>query len=168
MRQRSIVVFGFGVLLLGGTAWTRAQQAERASALSPAPIEDVLTAVRADLQSTRADIIKKNVTLTSAQSANFWPVYESYQKEQNTIMDEQLKGIQRYIETFDSLDDAAALSLIRAHFDRDTRMVAIREKWLPRFQDVLGTKLAVRVMQIDRRLSLTQQLQFTSKIPLAR
>jgi hypothetical protein len=74
---------------------------------------------------------------------------------------------QRFVETFDSLDDVGALGLINAHFDRDMRMVALRQKELGDFQQVLGTKLVVRVMQIDRRLSLSHQLQFTAKIPLA-
>jgi hypothetical protein len=46
-------------------------------------------------------------------------------------------------------------------------MTTLRKKWLGEFQKVLGTKLAERVMQIDRRLSLAHQLQFASKIPLA-
>jgi hypothetical protein len=82
-------------------------------------------------------------------------------------MDEQLRGIERYIESFDTLDDPAVLGLINAHFDRDERMTALRKKWLAEFQKALNTKLAVRVMQIDRRLSLAHQIMFASKIPLA-
>ena len=39
-------------------------------------------------------------------------------------------------------------------------------KWLGEFQKVLDAKTAARVIQIDRRLSLVHQLQFTEKIPL--
>jgi Spy/CpxP family protein refolding chaperone len=147
-------------------AWTAAQQARPAST-APTSIDEVLQAVRSDLQGERADILAKNLTLTSAQAAKFWPLFETYQKEQNVIMDEQLRGIQRFIEGFDQLDDAGALGLINAHIDRDARMAALRQKWLGEFQKALNTKLAVRVMQIDRRLSLAHQIVFTSKIPLA-
>ena len=109
----------------------------------------------------------KNLSLTAEQAAKFWPVYDAYQKEQNVIMDEHLKGVQRYIESFDTLDDAGALALIRAHLDRDGKMTSLRQKALGDFQKVLGTKLAVRAMQIDRRLSLAYQLQIMAKIPLA-
>jgi Spy/CpxP family protein refolding chaperone len=143
------------------------QPAQQSTGLSPAAMDEVLTAVRADLQNERADILAKNMSLTSEQAAKFWPLYQSYQKEQNAIMDEQLKAIQRFIEQFDSLDEASALALITGHFDRDTRMTELRKKWLAQFQQAIGTKLAVRVMQIDRRLSLMHQLQFASKIPLA-
>ena len=35
------------------------------------------------------------------------------------------------------------------------------------FQKVLGTKLAVRAIQVNRRLSLIYQRQIATKIPLA-
>ena len=146
-------------------AWTFAQQARPAS-VSPTTVDEVLQAVRADLQGSRADILAKNLTLTSAEAAKFWPIFEKYQAEQNAIMDEQLRGIQRYIESFDQLDDAGALSLINAHLDRDSKMVALRQRWLGEFRKVVGTKVAVRAIQIDRRLSLVHQIQFSSKIPL--
>jgi Spy/CpxP family protein refolding chaperone len=156
-------VCGFSVSMM---AWTADQQVRPVST-APTSIDEVLSAVRSDLQGERADIIAKNLTLTSEQAAKFWPLFEAYQKEQNVIMDEQLRGIQRFIESFDTLDDPAALGLINAHFDRDARMTALRKKWLGEFQKTLNTKLAVRVMQIDRRLSLAHQILFTSKIPLA-
>ena len=166
MRNSLLLVVGVCVFSVSAMAWTAAQQARPASA-APTSIDEVLQAVRTDLQGERADILAKNLTLTSEQAAKFWPLYETYQKEQNVIMDEQLRGIQRFIEGFDTLDDAGALGLINAHLDRDARMMALRKKWLPEFQKALNTKLAVRVMQIDRRLSLAHQVVFTSKIPLA-
>jgi hypothetical protein len=164
---RNTLVFTAAVCLFGisGIAWT--QQTKPAPSVATTPIEDVLQAVRSDLQGDRADIIAKNMTLNSEVAAKFWPMYQGYQTEQNAIMDEQLKGIQRYIESFDTLDDAGAKGLITAHFTRDDRMNQLRQKWFGEFQKVLGTKQAVRVMQIDRRLSLVHQIQFAARIPLA-
>jgi Spy/CpxP family protein refolding chaperone len=150
---------------LSGIAWTRAQQAQPAG-YTPTGIDEVLKAVRSDLQSQRADVMAKNLTLDASQAAKFWPLYEAYQKEQNAIMDAQLKDIQRYIESFDKLDDAGALALINKHLSRDSQMVALRQKWLGQFKTAIGAKQAARALQIDRRLSLVQQIQFASKIPL--
>ena len=165
MRQVLTIVVTAGITL-SAIAWAGAQQA-RPVANTSTSIDEVLEAVRADLQEDRADIIGKNLTLSGDQAARFWPMYQSYQKEQSAIMDEQLKGIQQYIERFDTLTDAGALALINAHIDRDARIAALRKKWLPDFQKALGTKAAVRAMQIDRRLSLAHQMQFVAKIPLA-
>jgi len=150
--------------------WAAAQQPATVATTSPTTkvttMDDVLQSIRADLQNDRADILAKNMSLTSEQAAKFWPMYQKYQAEQNVIMDDQLRGIQRYVESYDTLDDAGALALINGHFDRDARMNALRQKWFGDFQKVLGTKLAVRTMQIDRRLSLVHQIQFASRIPL--
>jgi Spy/CpxP family protein refolding chaperone len=154
------------LVILSAINWTAAQQPRPAST-SATTIDEVLVAVRTGLQSSRSEVITKNVTLTAEQAAKFWPLFDAYQKEQNVIMDDQLKDIQRFIENFEGMDDAGALALINAHFDRDTRMTALRRQWLGEFQKALGAKLAVRVMQIDRRLSLVHQLQFAAKIPLA-
>ena len=150
--------------VVGGSG-IAAQQAQPASP-TPAAVDEVLAALRSDLQATRADVMAKNLSMTAEQGAKFWPVYEAYQKAQNTIMDDHLKGVQRYIEASDTLDDAGALALIKAHLDRDERMDALRQKALLDFQKAVGTKLAARAIQVDRRLSLAAQLEIVSKIPL--
>ena len=153
----------FTVLGASGNA-----QQTQAVGTTPAAIDDMLAAVRSDLMATRADVMAKNLTMTTEQSAKFWPVYEAYQKEHKTIIEEQLKGVQRYVEAFDTLDDAGALALIKAHLDRDERMNVLRQKLLLDLQRAVGTKIAARAVQLDRRLSLAHQLEIVSKIPLLR
>ena len=158
----------FSVASVPGIAAQQAQQARPAADTAPTPtsIDELLVAVREDLQAERADVMSKSLSLTADQAAKFWPVYNAYQKEQNAIMDEQLKGVQRYIESSETLDDAGAVALMKAHLDRDAKMTALREKALGDFQKVVGAKLAARALQIDRRLSLLYQLQMVTKIPL--
>jgi Spy/CpxP family protein refolding chaperone len=152
---------------VAAAAPARAQAPAKQASTAAAPtVDETLKALREDMQSSRADIMAKNLSLTADQAAKFWPAFNAYQKEQNAIMDEQLKGIQKYVESYDSLDDAGALALMRAHLQRDAKMNALRQKWLGEFQKVLPTKLAVRAIQIDRRLSLAAQMQVASEIPL--
>jgi len=153
------------ILISMSVGWAAARQSQPAAPAAPT-VEEALAALRADLQGKRADIIAKNVTLTAEQAAKFWPVYQNYQKEQGVIMDEQLRGIQSYVDNYQTLDDSTALGLITAHLDRDVKMAALRQTWFAEFLKVLPARVAGRVMQIDRRLSLAHQVQFTSKIPL--
>jgi hypothetical protein len=165
MRQNLGVVLGVCVIAVCGLVTSDAQQVQPA-AVSASTMDEVLKEIRADLQNSRADVMAKNLALSTTQAAQFWPKFELYQKEQNAIMDDQLKSVQWFIENFEQADDAAALRLINTHFERDAKMVALRQRWLGEFQNVVGTKLAVRVLQIDRRLSLVHQAYITSKIPL--
>src|SRR5262249_14150056 len=116
--------------------------------------DEALKALREDMQHSRADVMAKNMTLDAQPAAQILPMFEKYQQEQNVIIDDQLKTIQKYVDSYDKLDDAGAMALMNAHLDRDAKMLALRKKWLAEFQKVLPTKLAVRAMQIDRRLSL--------------
>jgi hypothetical protein len=168
VRHNLSFVVCVGLIVMSAIAWTHARQVQPASAVSSSSssMDEVLVAIRSDLQNNRADIVSKNVTLTAEQAAKFWPMFDVYQKDQSVIMDDQLKSVQWFIENFENADDEAALRLINAHFERDAKMSALRQKWLGEFQKVLGTKLAVRVMQIDRRLSLAHQTYVASKIPL--
>jgi Spy/CpxP family protein refolding chaperone len=159
------------LLVVGSVVVASAQAqepaAQQATATTTGPsVEETLKAVRSDLQTARSDIMAKNLTLSADQAAKFWPMFSAYQKEQNVIIDDQLKDIQKYVADADHLDDAGALALMRAHFKRDEKMNALRQKWLGEFQKVLPTKLAVRAMQIDRRLSLAAQMEVSSQIPL--
>jgi hypothetical protein len=165
---RTFIVCALAVCLGGASALVvAAQQARPVAAAGQATVEDTLKAVRADLQAERADIIAKNITLSSADAAKFWPMFAQYQKEQDVVMDEQMRGIKSYVDSYQTLTDGDALALINAHFDRDAKMNMLRQRWFNEFQRVIGTKVAVRVMQIDRRLSLAHQLRFTAEIPLA-
>lgn len=149
-------------LALGASAWVAAQPAGKMS------LDEVVTAYRSDLQSNRAEVIGKNLTLTPGQAAAFWPLFEQYQREQNFIMEEQMKSIQTYISGSDMMDDRGVLQLMNAHIDRDEKMAALRRRWLSEFQQAIPVKQAVRAMQIDRRISLAHQLEFTSQIRLAK
>ena len=168
MRTTLASVVAVCFVSVSALAWPSSRQVRPAGSTTAAPvsIEEALKALRHDLQAGRTEIIARNVSLTADQAAKFWPVFEKYQKEQDAILDAQLKGIQQYAEKYENLDDAGALALMKAHLDRDQKMVALRQTWLAEFQKVLPGKLAARVLQIDRRISLAHQMEFASQIPL--
>ena len=163
MRHPLVLVAAVCLFSVVSTARIAAQTRP---ATPPSAIDAALAAFRADMQANRAEVMAKNLSLTAEQMARFSPVYGAYQREQNAILDEHLEDLQRYVESVDTLDEAGALGLIQAALDRDAKVVALRQKAFGDFRAVLGTKLAVRAIQIDRRLSLAYQLQILTKIPL--
>ena len=129
-------------------------------------LEQKMAQWRNDLQSKRAEIMGKAVTLNADQAAKFWPLFEQYQKEQNALIDEQMAAIRKYSASYDTLSDADSLAFVNALLDRDAKMQALRVRWLPKFQAVIPGGQAARVIQLDRRLSLLGQLDIASQIPL--
>jgi Spy/CpxP family protein refolding chaperone len=121
---------------------------------------------RNDLQAKSADLMAKGLTLTADQAAKFWPLFETFQKEQSAIVDGQLQATHIYTDRQEHLTDAEALKYINALLERDAKIHDLREKWLDKFQTVVPPKVAARAIQIDRRLGLTTQIALSSQIPL--
>ncbi len=136
---------------------------------APAPSqEEVIAQFRTDMMSKRADIMAKGLTLTADQAAKFWPLFESYQKEQDVIVNEQITSVKAYADHYQELSDADALAYVKSLLARDQKMLDLRTKWLEKFQKVVPAKIAARAIQLDRRLSNVAQIQLSQQIPLVK
>ena len=127
-----------------------------------------MTIPRNDLQAKSADVMAKALSLTADQAAKFWPLYETYQKEQREIVDGQLKATQDYGAKYASLTDSEALQYVNALLARDQKIHDLRVKWLAKFQTVVPPATAARAIQVERRLGLVTQIGLSSHIPLVR
>ena len=108
-------------------------------------MEQVIEQFRNDLQATAADMMAKGLTLTADQAAKFWPMFETFQKEQKAIIDEQLRSVVKFGQTYKHLSDAEAVAYVNA---------------------LVPTRIAARAIQLDRRLGLVGQAQISSQVPL--
>ena len=150
-------------LMMTPLAWS----ADPAPATPPTD-EQTVAAFRADLMAKRADIMAKGLTLTADQASKFWPLFETFQKEQDVIVNQQIQATEQFAQHYQQLSDKDALDYVNALLDRDEKMHDLRVKWLTKFQGVLPTKIAVRAIQLDRRLGQVAQVQISQKIPLVR
>ena len=138
----------------------------------PAPAaptdEQIVAQFRNDLMAKRADIMAKGLTLTSDQAAKFWPLFETFQKEQDVVVNEQIQATEQFAQHYQDLSDKDALTYVNALLARDEKMHDLRVKWLTKFQSVIPAKIAARAIQLDRRLGQVAQVQISQRIPLVR
>jgi len=150
------------VLALAPLAWSA----------DPAPAaptdEQIVAQFRSDLMAKRADIMAKGLTLTSDQAAKFWPLFETFQKEQDVVVNEQIQATEQFAQHYQDLSDKDALTYVNALLARDEKMHDLRVKWLTKFQSVIPAKIAARAIQLDRRLGQVAQVQISQRIPLVR
>jgi Spy/CpxP family protein refolding chaperone len=128
--------------------------------------QQVFDRFRSDLQATSADLMAKGLTLTADQAAKFWPLYQQFQKEQDAIVEGQLRATQRYASVYQNVSDSDAVGYINALLERDQKVHDLRVKWLAKFQSVVPTKIAARAIQLERRLGNITQIKMSSEIPL--
>jgi hypothetical protein len=143
-----------------------AARAQAASSDSTAVTDQDIKLLRQDIRSNKKQIIAANLTLTDAEATKFWPVYDQYAAEMTKIGDQKYALIREYAQTFGSLSDAQAQSLLDRSLALDEAISQLRIKYSPIVAKVLpGTKTAT-FFQIDRRLTGLIDLQISSQIPL--
>src|SRR5262247_261621 len=150
MHMRSTVTLL--ALVSAASAWA-ADPPAGTSTTAPTQ-EQVMQQFRDDLQATAADMMAKGLTLTADQAAKFWPMFETFQKEQKAIIDEQLRSVVKFSQSYKQIGDAEAVAYVNALLARDQKIHDLRVKYLAKFQEVVPTRIAARAIQLDRRLGL--------------
>ncbi len=152
-----------GALILLGSAF--AQQSPP-PASTPTVSDQDIQLMRQDIRSQKKQIIAANLQLTDAEATKFWPVYDAYTVETTKLGDARYALIKEYAQSYATMTDAQAKSLIKRWAATDQELVNLRMQWMPKFEAVLPGKKAALFFQIDRRVALLIDLQLASSIPM--
>ncbi len=154
-----------GSLILPAATFAQAQQQQQPAASSAGTDQDIQL-LREDVRSQKKQIIAANLQLTDAEATKFWPVYDAYTAEATKIGDTRLALIKEYAQTYDTMTDAQAKSLVKRWAATDQASMNLRMQYIPKFEAVLPGKKAALFFQMERRLSLLIDLQLASAIPM--
>ncbi len=170
-RTMSTILVLAGTLMLQATftaAQEQQQQQKEQTTASQAGTDQDIQLLRQDLRSQKKQIVAANMQLTDAEATKFWPVYDEYAAELAKIGDTKLALIKEYAQTYDSMTDAQAKSLIKRWAASDEAAMNLRMRYIPKFEQVLPGKKAALFFQMDRRLGLLMELQVASIIPMVK
>jgi hypothetical protein len=122
--------------------------------------------LRQDLRGKAKQLITKNMLLTGAEAAGFWPLYDQYAAEISKINDTRFGLIKQYAAIYLTMNADQADSMIRLLAEADQTIISLRVQYLPKFEQVLpGTKAAL-FFQLDRRLDSLINVQMATQLPL--
>jgi len=144
-----------------------AQQQQQPSS-TPTVSDQDIQMLRQDLRSQKKQLVAANLQLSDAEATKFWPVYDAYTVETTKLGDTREALIKEYAQTYDTMTDAQAKSLVKRWGAVDQQYVNLRVQWMPKFEVVLPGKKAALFYQIDRRIGLLIDLQLASVIPVVK
>jgi len=106
--------------------------------------------------------------LTESEDAAFWPVYEQYRSEVETVRDRQAKMISTYMEAYwaAELNDELAKDVLDEHFAISSAILKLEKKYLRRFRKVLPTAKVTRFYQLESKLQAEIDIFLANLIPL--
>jgi hypothetical protein len=129
---------------------------------------EALAEARALLKAGREELVREELFLTESESAAFWPVYEQYRDEVDTIRDRQAKIISIYVEAYWAarLGDELAEKILEVHFLIEKDLLATGKKYVPRFRKVIATAKVTRFYQLENKLDAEIDVALAQLIPL--
>jgi len=104
--------------------------------------------------------------LTADEATKFWPIFDQYRQEAIKANDERWALIKDYADNYNTMTDAQAQDYIKRSTAVDQQLLALRMKYVPVFEKVISTKKTALWYQIDRRIDLLINLQFSTQIPM--
>jgi hypothetical protein len=136
--------------------------AEPARSADEAELEVLLDTVRAN----RKALVAVNLDLTDDQAAQFWPLYDRYQKEINAIGDRVVALVREYEAQFRALSNDKALALTRQYLDAEAERIAVRRSYLDQFARVLPGRAVARFYQIENKMDALVRYELAATIPV--
>ncbi len=143
------------------------------SVLAAAPVfaaDDATTAdldiLRDTIRANRKALVAVNLTLTDAEAAQFWPLYDRYQAELKAVNDRLVKIISEYTDNYSKLDDARAGKLATEYLAAEEDRARIRRAYFPDFLKILPGKKAARFYQIENKMDAVVRYDLAAYIPV--
>jgi len=126
---------------------------------------DLATLV-ATFRANRKAFIAVNLALTPEQAANFWPVYDRYQKEISAVGDRITALIEDYKANYPTLSNDKALQLMRDYLAAEADRLKVRRDYIDEFAKVVPGVTVARFYQIENKIDAVVRYDLASTIPV--
>jgi hypothetical protein len=123
------------------------------------------------LDKVKADkklVVAANMNLTETEGKKFWPIYDAYQKELQTINERLANTIRSYANGYvnNSLTDDQAKKLMEDAIKIDEDEVKLRNSYFSKVNAVLPAKMTARYFQIENKIRAALKYELAGGIPL--
>ncbi len=162
-----VVTTALGGGTAGAGAAVQQQQVIVQRVISPTVSDEDIAMLRQDLRAMKMQVIGQNMALSETEGQKFWPIYNHYVKDLQTVNDQKYALLKQYAEMWATMSDQDALIYVRNWLETDGEAQALRLKYVPVVSEVLPGRKAATFFQLDRRLNMMIDLQLFSQIPLA-
>jgi Spy/CpxP family protein refolding chaperone len=138
-----------------------------AFAQTPATSTDMqilLAKVKAD----KKLLVSRNMELTEAEAASFWPIYDAYQHDLQGINDRLRATIGGYVDAYNKglVDNATAKKLLHEFLAIEKAESKLPQTYVPKLEKVLPETKVARYIQIENKIRAVVHYELAARIPL--
>ncbi|MDH0645176.1 transcriptional regulator [Pseudomonas sp. GD03858] len=123
----------------------------------------------ADVDYKRKKILETNMGLEGQENEKFWPIYNTYRAEADSLNKRTLEAMIDYGQAYSKgyVTDELATDLLHRFYSLQDDHVKLRERYTRRLAEKVSPKRALRFLQIETQLDAMVELDIARKLPLA-
>jgi hypothetical protein len=163
IRHRSLVVT---IVCFLAALPLFAQQSSAPPADKPAENSEILIAkVKAD----KKLLVAQNMGLTEAEAKNFWPVYDSYQKDLTAINERLIATVAAFAKSYNTgapVSDDTAKKLMEDYLAIEQDEVNLKKTYAKKLTGVIPTSKIARYLQIETKVRAAIKWDMAKSVPL--
>ena len=154
-----MIRFGLAVMLAAGLA---------APALAQTTSTANMEILRQKIKADKKLVVAHNLTLTDAEGAAFWPVYDSYQKDLQQANQRLMTVVQSYADAYNKgpVANDTAKKLLDEVLAADDAEAKLRTSMAHKVLAVLPATKAARYIQIESKVRALIRYELAANIPL--
>jgi hypothetical protein len=127
---------------------------------------DNMEIVKEKIRTDKKLFIATNIQLTKSEAKTFWPIYDAYQSELETLVNRKGKLIEKFATNYESMSDETAKSLLDNNLSIDSDYQKLRQSYLSKIRGVLPDKKVARFYQLESKIHAIVEFEIARRIPL--
>jgi len=131
-----------------------------------AQVRSEVEVLRQEIRTDRQAVVAKNLPMSEAQAAAFWPAYREYRAEVTAVGDRMVTLITNYSKQYKTMKDADAEPMLKEWLDIQEAQVKVRSKNVARFKKILPAASVARFYQIENKMDAIMNVELAAGIPL--
>lgn len=125
-----------------------------------------MAGLKAQLAPGKQVFVSRQMGLTPAEEADFWPVYDAHQSELAGLVQRRREAAAEY-GRLASLDEDAIADLAEEMAEIDLEEARLNESTYSRLSRLLPAAKALKYLQLERQLSTLLRYELAATAPLA-
>jgi hypothetical protein len=122
--------------------------------------------LREQIKTERDAVVKANLTLTSQQREDFWPLYREYHEKRDKLMDRRVEILTDFGESRIGITTKKAEQILKEAIDLEKDIVKLKGKYRSKFVKVLLPRSALRYYQIENKIDTMIDYDISMIVPL--
>ncbi len=119
-------------------------------------------------EAAREDAVREAMSFSAAEEEVFWPLYQDYRAEMQTLQQREVDLAFAMVETYQELSNAAADDLLDEWLSLTGSRNAVKGRYIARFREILEPRRAARFIQVDNKLDAIVAFDAAQTMPLVR